>query len=76
MACADVDGQLLKNPDFTRTTKREVDPQVQTVFYSYRRLSTGSSCEARPAGIVPKMIPTSDDTAIAMIADSPETGRR
>jgi len=43
--------------------------------YSYRRLSTGSSCDARVAGTVPKMIPTIDDTMIAMIADSPEMGK-
>jgi len=44
--------------------------------HSYRKLSTGSSCEARVAGTVPKMIPTTDDTTIAMIADNPEIGRR
>ena len=44
--------------------------------YSYRKLSTGSSCAALVAGIVPKIIPTSDDTMIAMIAESPEIGMR
>jgi len=44
--------------------------------YSYRRLSTGSSREARLAGMVPKMIPVIDDTTMAIIADSPEIGTR
>src|SRR5579864_7554461 len=46
----------------------------QSPIYSCRKLSTGSSCAARVAGNVPKMTPTSDDTTIAMIADSPEIG--
>ena len=44
--------------------------------YSYRRLSTGSNWEARVAGTVPKMIPTMDETKIAIIAESPEIGIR
>src|SRR5262249_42848559 len=44
--------------------------------YSYRRASTVSSCAARVAGTVPKIIPTPDATRIAIIADSPETGIR
>ena len=51
-------------------------PKPCVRHYSYRRLSTGSSCEARVAGTVPKMIPTIEDTTIAMIADSPEIGMR
>src|SRR5579864_4660352 len=43
--------------------------------YSYRRFSTGSSCDARVAGTVPKMMPTIDDTMIAMMADRPEMGK-
>src|SRR5262249_20828863 len=53
---------------------------VYTLFhirtYSYRKLSTGSNCAARLAGSVPKIMPTSDDTTIAMIADRPEMGMR
>lgn len=45
-------------------------------FYSWRKLSTGSSCEARVAGTVPKIMPTIDDTTMAMIADKPEIGMR
>jgi hypothetical protein len=48
----------------------------ELVTYSCRKLSTGSSCEARVAGMVPKMIPTTDDTTMAMIADKPEMGMR
>src|SRR5437773_7268937 len=44
--------------------------------YSYLKLSTGSSFAARAAGTVPKRIPTSDETTMATIADSPETGTR
>lgn len=44
--------------------------------YSYRKLSTGSNCAARAAGRVPKMTPTSDETKMAMMADSPEIGMR
>ena len=52
-------------------------PQVDSFrlrSYSYRRLSTGSSCAARVAGTVPKTIPTSVETTIATIADHPEIG--
>ena len=44
--------------------------------HSYLRLSTGSSWAARVAGRVPKIIPTRDETTIAIIADSPEMGMR
>lgn len=44
--------------------------------YSYRRLSTGSSCAARAAGAVPNTMPTRVDTAIAMTTDQPEIGKR
>ena len=46
------------------------------VAHSYRRLSTGSSWAALLAGSVPKIIPTSDETPIAMIAERPEIGMR
>ena len=36
----------------------------------------GSSCEAREAGTVPKMIPTMEEIRMAMIADKPEIGTR
>jgi len=44
--------------------------------YSYRRLSTGSSCAARAAGTVPKITPTTDETTIAMRPESPVMGTR
>ena len=40
------------------------------------KLSTGSSCAARVAGIVPNTIPTKDETTMAMMAERPEMGMR
>src|SRR5580765_2570216 len=51
-------------------------PRGSRPAHSYLRLSTGSSCAARVAGRVPKIMPTSDETTIAMIAERPEIGMR
>ena len=42
--------------------------------YSSCRHWTGSSCAARVAGTVPKMIPISDDTATAISTEAGEIG--
>src|SRR5215475_10377387 len=44
--------------------------------YSYLRISAGSNAAALIAGSVPKITPTSDDTAMPTAADNPETGMR
>src|SRR5579863_2773566 len=41
------------------------DNQDLEACYSYRKLSTGSSCAARAAGTVPKITPTTEETTIA-----------
>src|SRR5580765_6338974 len=51
-------------------------PRGSRPAHSYLRLSTGSSCAARVAGRVPKIMPTSEETTIAMIAERPEIGMR
>ena len=58
------------------TLKHGQTHRLYAEFYSYRRLSTGSSCAARVAGTVPKRTPTTDETTIAIIAESPEIGMR
>src|SRR5438874_13792772 len=49
---------------------------VSANSHSSRKLSTGSSFAARVAGTVPNRIPTRDETTIATIAESPDTGKR
>jgi hypothetical protein len=44
--------------------------------HSYRKLSTGSIFAARAAGTVPNRIPTTAETKMATIAESPEMGMR
>src|SRR5437868_2245966 len=58
-------------PDFASCTFVRL---VVNFFYSYLKLSTGSSFAARAAGTVPNRIPTSDEVTIATIADKPEIG--
>ncbi len=44
--------------------------------HSYRKLSTGSIFAARAAGTVPNRMPTTAETTMATIAESPEMGIR
>lgn len=66
--------------DFPCTPKIWIAPWLEPVrpnrAHSYRKLSTGSILAARAAGTVPKRIPTTAETKIATIAESPEMGMR
>src|SRR5580704_16091368 len=42
--------------------------------YSYRNASVGRNCDARLAGIIPKITPTKHDTPNATAIDTPEIG--
>ncbi len=63
---------------FLSDSEREARSQALEAhyLYSYLKLSTGSSFDARVAGTVPKIMPTKDETKIATIADKPEIGIR
>jgi hypothetical protein len=63
--------------DFPGTPKlATADRSELNRAHSYRKLSTGSIFAARAAGTVPNKMPTSAETTMATIAESPEMGMR
>jgi hypothetical protein len=66
-----IDSMLLDFPGTPKLLNAELNRN-----HSYRKLSTGSIFAARAAGTVPNRMPTTAETTMATIAESPEMGMR